>query len=196
MTMVRKGLSRLYFKKTGWIGDTDINITYLIWIFKKSKREPTIIWKRVNCQRITSKNTRPWWVDTWARDMVRWYWSADTLFWQLSIDDNINVQSASSWAPKVARKCESKHWYACGADGRLVGRSVTWLPNFLGWVDLFTHGAPLAHFVRGAPLWINKQIHWLINLNYRLLVENSVIQSVVQKRTLKCACIYYIVIVF
>ena len=21
-------------------------------------------------------------------------------------------------------KCESKHWYACGADGRLVGRSV------------------------------------------------------------------------
>ena len=28
--------------------------------------------------------------------------------------------------------------------GRSVGRSVTWLPNFLGWVDLFTHGAPLA----------------------------------------------------
>ena len=49
--------------------------------------------------------------------------SADTLFWQLSIDDNIDVQSAFSWAPKVARKCESKHWYACGADGRSVGRS-------------------------------------------------------------------------
>ena len=28
------------------------------------------------------------------------------------------------------------HWYACGADGRSVGRcTVTWLPNFLGWVD-------------------------------------------------------------
>ena len=40
---------------------------------------------------------------------------------QLSIDDNIDVQSASSWAPKVARKCESKHWYACGADGRAAG---------------------------------------------------------------------------
>ena len=92
--------------------------------FKKSKREPAIIWKRVNCQRITSKNTRPQWVDTWARDMARWYWSADTLFWQLSIDDNIEVQSASSWAPKVSRKCESKHWYACGADGRSVARSV------------------------------------------------------------------------
>ena len=106
-------------------GDTNINTTYLIWILKKSKREPAIIWKRVNCQRITSKNTRPWWVDTWARDTVRWYWSADTLFWQLSIDDNIDVQSASSWAPKVARKCESKHWYACGADGRSVGHVIT-----------------------------------------------------------------------
>ena len=118
------------------LGDSYIN-TCLIWISKKS--EPVIIWKRVNCQRITSKNTWPWWVNTWAHDTVRWYWSADTLFWQLSIDHNIDVQSAFSWAPKVARKCESKHWYACGADGR----SVTWLPNFLGWVDLFTPGAAL-----------------------------------------------------
>ena len=45
----------------------------------------------------------------------------DTLFWQLSIDDNIDVQSAFSLAPKVARKCESKHWYTCGADGRAAG---------------------------------------------------------------------------
>ena len=27
-----------------------------------------------------------------GHDMVRWYWSADTLFWQLSIDHNIDVQ--------------------------------------------------------------------------------------------------------
>ena len=26
--------------------------------------------------------------------------------------------------PKLATKCEIKHWYACGADGRKVGRSV------------------------------------------------------------------------
>ena len=27
------------------------------------------------------------------------------------------------------------HWYACGADGRSPGWcTVTWLPNFLGWV--------------------------------------------------------------
>ena len=29
---------------------------------------------------------------------------------------NIRLQ-----APKLARKCEIKHWYACGADGRKVG---------------------------------------------------------------------------
>ena len=58
-----------------------------------------------------------------SRDTVRRYWSADTLFWQLSIDHDIDVQPAFSWAPKVARKYESKLWYACGADGRSVGRS-------------------------------------------------------------------------
>ena len=59
--------------------------------------------------------------------LVRWYWSAGTLFWQLSIDHDIDGQSVFSWAPwapKVARKCENKHWDACGADRRSVGRSV------------------------------------------------------------------------
>ena len=125
-----------------------INTTYFIWI-KKNKLEPAIIWKLVTCQRITSKNTRPRWVDTWARDTARWYWSADTLFWQLSIDHNIDVPSVFSWAPwapKVARKCDTMHWYVCGADGRSAGGrcTVTWLPNFLRWVDLLTHGALLA----------------------------------------------------
>ena len=27
-----------------------------------------------------------------SRIMVMWYWSADTLFWQLSIDGNMQVQ--------------------------------------------------------------------------------------------------------
>ena len=84
-------------------------------------------------------------MDTWAHDTVKWYWSADILFWQPSIDHNIDVQLVFYWAPKLARKCESKHWFPCGADGRSFVRcTVTWLPNFLGWVDLLTHGAPLA----------------------------------------------------
>ena len=49
------------------------------------------------------KNIPPQWVDTWACDTVRWYWSANTLFWQLSIDHNNDVQLVFSWAPKLAK---------------------------------------------------------------------------------------------
>ena len=113
---------------------------------KKIKLEPAIIWKLVTCQRITSKNTWPLWVNTRACDTAKWYWSADTLFWQLSIDHNIDVQLVFSWAPKLARKCESKHWFPCGAYGSSVARcTVLWIPNFLGWVDLLSYKAPPMH---------------------------------------------------
>ena len=36
-------------------------------------------------------------------------------------DRNIDVQLASSWVPKVVRKCESRHWFSCSADGRAAG---------------------------------------------------------------------------
>ena len=39
------------------------------------------------------------------------------------VDHNIDVQSVFSWAPKVVGKCESKHWFSCGADGR----SLRWV---------------------------------------------------------------------
>ena len=32
---------------------------------------------------------------TWAHDMVMWYWSAETLFWQLSIDPEMDLQHDS-----------------------------------------------------------------------------------------------------
>ena len=43
---------------------------------------------------------------------------------------------------------------AVRTDGHLGGRcTITWLPNFLGWVDLLTYGAPLARFACArAPL--------------------------------------------
>ena len=51
---------------------------------------------------------------------------------------NIRLQ-----APKLANKCEIKHWYACGADGRKVGWSVYGhvIANFLGWIDFLSYGA-------------------------------------------------------
>ena len=35
-------------------------------------------------------------LQTWARDKVAWYWSADTLLWQVSIDHNMDVQYQTS----------------------------------------------------------------------------------------------------
>ena len=71
------------------------------------------------------KNTWPRWGDTSARDAVKWYWSADTLFWQLSIDHMQHwcatcVHCQFSCASKLARKYEIEHWCACSADGRAV----------------------------------------------------------------------------
>ena len=78
------------------------------------------------------ENTRTQWVDTWARDTVRRNWSAETLFWQLSINQNMDVQYLIlNIGMPVAR-----------ADGRSGGRCmVTWLPNFLGWIDFLSYGA-------------------------------------------------------
>ena len=66
---------------------------------------------------------------TWARETIRLYLSSDTLFWQMPTDHNIDgtlmrnmcAISVCSWAPKLARKCEIKHWFPCGADGQALG---------------------------------------------------------------------------
>ena len=130
-----------------------LNTTYFIGI-KKITLESEIIWQLVTCHRITSKNTRPQWADTWAHDMVRWYCSGDTLFWQLSIDHNIDVQYVCNISfPMLPNELESKKLNIGVPVVRTDGRcTVTWLPNFLGCVDLLTHGALLARFTRGALL--------------------------------------------
>ena len=52
----------------------------------------------------------------------------------------------------IVRKCESKHWYACGADGRTDGRLVGHVIIKFSGMGRFTHGATLARFALGAPL--------------------------------------------
>ena len=76
----------------------------------------SVLWK-------SDQNFRP---ISWARDTVRWpasgylvltdvNWSMDIIhdwsphWWAISF-------LVFSWAPKVVRKCESKHWFSCGAD--------------------------------------------------------------------------------
>ena len=127
-----------------------------------------IIWKLVTCQRITSKNTRPRWVDTWARDTVRWYWSADILFWQLSIDHKIDVQYVYNISFPVLPNLPESVRLNIGmpvvrTDGcSFIRCTVTWLPNFLGWVDLLTivlrWRALRARELRYEELWRSQRV--------------------------------------
>ena len=130
----------------------------------KIKLEPAIIWKLVTCQQITLKR----YSTSMGRHLSPRYdqvilvsgypvltavkWSQD---WCA-----ICLQYQSSCAPKLESVIE--HWLPCGADGRAGwGRcTVTWLPNFLGWVDLLTHGAPQARFARQSSATI------LLSRNY------------------------------
>ena len=74
------------------------------------------------------------------------------------------MQSASSRAPKVARKCESKHWYAGGADGRSVGRSVGRSRDYqISGMGRLPYGASRA---RGAPLSVEN-----VTLEYRNIYQ-------------------------
>ena len=67
------------------------------------------------------------WVLLQAMFMNGWKQTAENCTFETTnwIDHNIDVQSAFSWAPKVARKCESKHRYAYGAEGRSIGHVIT-----------------------------------------------------------------------
>ena len=68
-------------------------------------------------------------------------------------------------------------WYTCGADGRSfwgepTGRcTVTWLPNFLGWVDLLTYGAPLARESSAK----NGQLFWVFKVQTYLYEKGSTV---------------------
>ena len=93
--------------------------------FKKIKLEPAIIWKGATCQRITLKKTLEL-SESIADPAIR---SVDTGQQKYYFD---SCQLIKTWVNNIrlqapiilARKCEIKHWYACGADGRKVGWSV------------------------------------------------------------------------
>ena len=130
--------------------------------FKKIKLEPAIIWKPVPCQRITSKK----YLTSMGRHLSPRYG-------QVILVSGYPVLTAVNWSqhwcainvchislpvlPNWLESVRIKHWFPCGADGRTGGRcTVTWLPNFLGWVDLLSYGAPLA---RASCAWSSAKMY-------------------------------------
>ena len=118
------------------LGHSDINTTFHI----NFKNEPAIIWKLVTRQRITTKKYSTW--------MGR---HLSPRYGQVILVSGYLVLTAVNW---------SQHWCAISglpkkenvrvnigkpavrtdglSGGRAVSRcTVTWLPNFLGWVDYF-----------------------------------------------------------
>ena len=104
-----------------------INTTFFIWIFKKIKLEPAIIWKQVPCQRITSKK----YLTSMGRHLSPRYSQVIPVSRYL-------VLTAVNWSqhwcpicvsvflcsdPKLARKYKIGHWSRssktiyCSADG-------------------------------------------------------------------------------
>ena len=90
--------------------------------------------------------------DTSPRTAVNWsqHWCSKCVHYQFSC------------APQLARKYELEHWSpVVRTDGRCT---VTWLPNFLGWVDFLDvvillskwRRSTLAIFDLSALLWTGK----------------------------------------
>ena len=88
-----------------------INKTYFIWIFKKIKLEPAIIWKPVPCQRITSKKH----LTSMGRQLSPRYSQVILVRGYLVLTA---VNGSQHWRvsvflcsyPKLARKYETEHW--------------------------------------------------------------------------------------
>ena len=68
---------------------------------------------------------------TWTCYAVMWHWSADTLFWQLSIDHNMYVQYQ---VLHIVIKCV---WHLTSANmkGWTYVRTISSAPKFLGSID-------------------------------------------------------------
>ena len=119
------------------------------------------------------KNTRPRWADTWARGTVRWYWSADVLFWQLSVDHNIDEQLVFSWAPKLAKSVRVNIGFpVVRTDGRrsVYGHVIT---KFSG---MGSYGAPPTRALRARV-----ELRYQLSLQCRRILggRNSCLCSIV-----------------
>ena len=102
---------------------------------------------------------------------------SEYLFWQLSIDHNIDVEYVQyqfSCAPKLARKCEIEHCFPCGADGRAGSgrvRSRDYQIFCDRWVDLLSYGALLARASRTWSSAIMVQSHSYFNYDLLSFVQ-------------------------
>ena len=84
------------------------------------------------------------------------------------------MQLVFSWAPKLARKCESKHWFPCGVDGRAYSHLITKfsrmgrLPHFL------SYEAPSTR-ARGARLLVEVTLEKVYYSKLKFTIVNGAV---------------------
>ena len=142
--------------KAGWILGSEVSLKSKFWkcgswtrliscAFLKNWTWACDHLKSSNLSADNFKNIRTQWVNTRAHDTIRRYWSADTLFRQLSIDQNMDVHyrvAGSQTSLKVWDYTLVCLW--CGrTEDRASRCTVTWMPNFLGWKDFLSYEPPL-----------------------------------------------------
>ena len=92
-------------------------ISKLTWL------EPTIqaktsTWSAVNFKKTCDLDE----LKTWASDMVTWYWSGDTMFWQLSIDHNMDFQyHICTIKPRLHDLALGGVWLPCSTEFASLG---------------------------------------------------------------------------
>ena len=141
--------------------------------YKKVELEPPIIWKLETCQHITSKKfstSMGQYLSPRLRQVV--LVSGYPVLTAINWSQHGCVIPGCSWGPKllsIARNCEIKYWFPCGADGWSVfGRcTVTWLPNFQRWIDFLSYGAPPTR-LRFAHAWNSVMNYDAVGITFSL----------------------------
>ena len=84
-----------------------------------------------------AKSSRSHWVKIlliWARDMVTWYWFAETLFWQLSVNHNVDFRYQRCTYGNGATLLFCKVWgLAYGRTGERTSSHVNFF-SLIRWV--------------------------------------------------------------
>ena len=106
-----------------------------------------------NCTKLTTLDNTD--TETISAFRFRLYWavssSQDAGGYSISRKNNLELHLGLPFAIFV--DWVILHWYACGSYGRAVGRKVTWLPKFLGYIDChILLGMRLRSRARWAPL--------------------------------------------
>ena len=95
---------------------------------------------------------------TSARDLVLWYWSANTLYWQVSIDHNMNGQNQrSTYKPRVQIYLNlfAEVWpQSCAAlsPRSCVRAHEQSVPLAMMTMEKSVHGFPLFSYIHKGPL--------------------------------------------